>query len=453
MEPVDDARARLRRMMLVSARIVRRFCFVSISAAAASWWFVAAGAATSLPQRGPRPPAVPGPMLAQGTFTFETPDLSLVLVRSSQTVAALRTKGPDAFDFTPGDLLVERSRDGYYHLGDLDLRVRAGSSGEWKDFSTAAARAPVTPLPPAAGDLAAADLAPTIGADVPLRVTRAWRVERGALVLRFALTNTTSGPVQIGALGIPMVFNNVLSNRTLDQAHASCVFYDPYVGMDAGYVQVARLTGRGPVLLVTPYGRTPLEAWNPIMNPRRTGGGAGAAGAPAAASDAPATPPLFTDATPRGQTFEGFFDWMAHSAAFAEREWKDAQPWNPPTMATLQPGETRGYGVQFRLAPDLRGIDRTLLEGDRTPVAGGLPVAIGVPGYILPMDIDGRLFVKYGRAIRAVEVEPRGAIAVTRLAATPGGWQAMAVRGRTWGRARVDAHATTTARCRRCTTG
>jgi len=376
-------------------------------------------------------------MLDQGTFTFDTPDLSLVLVRSSQTVAALRTKGPDAFDFTPGDLLVERSRNGYYHLGDLDLRLRRGTTGAWRDYSTAAARAPVTPV--AAGNEAhvAADITPTFAADMPLRVTRRWGLEGKRLVLSFTLTNATAGPVQIGALGIPMVFNNVLSNRSLDQAHASCVFYDPYIGMDAGYVQVARLTGRGPVLLVTPYGRTPLEAWNPIMNPRQTGGGAGAAGAPAAAGDAQATPPLLTDATPRGQTFEGFFDWMAHSAAFAEREWKHAQPWNPPTMATLQPGEERVYGVEFRLAPDLRGIDRTLVEGDRTPVEGGRPVATGVPGYILPMDIDGRLFVKYGRALRTIDVEPGGALTVARLATTPGGWQAMSVRGRVWGRARL----------------
>ncbi|HYY72299.1 MAG TPA: DUF5695 domain-containing protein [Candidatus Bathyarchaeia archaeon] len=44
------------------------------------------------------------------------------------------------FDFTPGDLLIERSRDGYYHLGDIDLRLRPGTSGEWKNYSTALAR-------------------------------------------------------------------------------------------------------------------------------------------------------------------------------------------------------------------------------------------------------------------------------------------------------------------------
>ena len=42
--------------------------------------------------------------------------------------------------------------------------------------------------------------------------------------------------MQIGALGFPMVFNNVITNRTLDQAHTTCSFADPYVGRDAGYL-------------------------------------------------------------------------------------------------------------------------------------------------------------------------------------------------------------------------
>src|SRR5512147_3113911 len=54
-------------------------------------------------------PPRPGPMLEQGTLTLETPDFTLTLVKSSQTVASLRAKAADGFDFTPGDLLVERS--------------------------------------------------------------------------------------------------------------------------------------------------------------------------------------------------------------------------------------------------------------------------------------------------------------------------------------------------------
>ena len=76
-------------------------------------------------------PPTPGPMLSQGTVDFDTPEFTLTLVRSSQTVAALKPKGAGEFDFTPGDLLVERSKDGYVHLGDITFRLRIGTSGDW----------------------------------------------------------------------------------------------------------------------------------------------------------------------------------------------------------------------------------------------------------------------------------------------------------------------------------
>src|SRR5512142_2201008 len=89
-------------------------------------------------------PSIPGPMLSAGTVDFDTPDFTLTLVKSSQTVAGLKAKRAASFDFTPGDILVERSQNGYYHLGDIDLRVRVGVSGEWKSYSTAVARKPVS---------------------------------------------------------------------------------------------------------------------------------------------------------------------------------------------------------------------------------------------------------------------------------------------------------------------
>src|SRR6266446_10210754 len=119
-------------------------------------------------------PPTPGPMLAQGRITLDTPEFTLDLVRSSQTVAGLKPKAVPEFDFTPGDLIVERSKDGYYHLGDLNLRVRMGNSGDWKNYSTAVARQPVLALNPPEGALAAADLSPTLPADIPLQISRAW---------------------------------------------------------------------------------------------------------------------------------------------------------------------------------------------------------------------------------------------------------------------------------------
>ena len=362
---------------------------------------------------GPAPATTPGPMLSQGVIPIATPDFTLSLVRSSQTVAALKPNGADGFDFTPGDLLVERSQDGYYHLGDLDLRVRSGGSGAWKNYSTALARMPVTALPASSEVLAAADLSPTLPENIPLQVTRTWMLEHGKLVLRFALRNRSAQKVEIGALGIPMIFNNVLSKRSLDEAHAKCSFYDPYIGEDAGYLQVTRLSGHGPALLVVPEGETPFEAYKPILDSKPN-----------------LAPAVFEDPTPRTITFEGFYDWMVHSRAFAENEWQNARQWNPPTSLTLAPGEEKAYGVRFLLAPVIREIEKTLAANDR-------PVAVGIPGYVLPTDLEARLFLKYREDVQSIAVEPQAALAARPLPATRGGWHAYAVQGKTWGRARM----------------
>ena len=364
-------------------------------------------------QRQEKEAPTPGPMLEQGFLDLETPAFSLRLVRSSQTVAALKPKGAGDFDFTPGDLLVERSKDGYYHVGDIDLRLRKGSSGEWHNYSTALARRPVTALPTAPQILAAADLAPTLPADIPLQVTRTWALEGGKLVLQFTLKNKAAENVQIGALGVPMIFNNVLNGRSLEQAHAICSFYDPYIGEDAGYLQVTRLSGQGPALLVLPEGKTPFEAYRPILDARHSAGAS-----------------IFRDLTPRGITFEGFYDWMVHSAALAENEWKKAKPWNPPTQLTLAPGQSKIYAVKFVIADAIRHIEKTLEENRR-------PLAVGIPGYVLPMDMQGELFLKYPAPVKSVTVEPAGAMAIKGGAGAAGSWKKYSLQGKLGGRARL----------------
>ncbi len=366
-------------------------------------------------QRGnDKKPTTPGPMLAQGVEDYDTPDFTLTLVRSSQTVAALKPKGADGFDFTPGDLLTERSQNGYFHLGDITLRLRTEGSADWKNYSTSAARTPVKTLPASASVLAAADLTPTLPADLPLRITRTWAVDEGKLILRFAMTNTSTKPVQIGALGIPLIFNNVLNDRSLEQAHAICSFYDPYIGEDAGYLQVTRLNGHGPTLLVVPDGRTPFEAYNPILDRKGHWGAA----------------PVFTDPTPRGIAFEGFYEWMVHSEAYAENEWKNAHPWNPPTSLTLAPGESKSYGLKLLVSDSIRNIEKTLAGNQR-------PVAVGVPGYVLPQDMEGRLFLRYGRRVKSLRVEPASAIEIREDSSNHKYWKAYTLHGKNWGRSRL----------------
>jgi hypothetical protein len=156
---------------------------------------------------------------------------------------------------------------------------------------------------------------------------------------------------------MPMVFDNIIDDRTLEQAHAEASFTDPYIGRDAGYLQVTRLSGKGPALLVLPDAHTPLEAYVPLPNPRASKPGA-----------------VFTERSQRSQTSEGFYDWTVASKGYAENEWKDAgEQWNTPTSITLAPGESRSIGVRFVEAPHIRAIEDTLAANHR-PVAVGIAV-------------------------------------------------------------------------------
>jgi len=353
-------------------------------------------------------------MLDQGIHDYDTPDFTLSLVRSSQTVAALKPKGADGFDFTPGDLLVARSQNGYFHLGDLTLRLRTENSTEWMNYSSAGTRVPVRALPASGSVLASADLTPTFSTDLPLQITRMWLLEDGKLTLRFVLKNKSPNTVRIGALGVPMIFNNVLNDRSLEQAHAICSFYDPYIGEDAGYLQVTRLNGHGPVLLVIPDGKTPFEAYSPILDRKRARG----------------AKPIFTDPTPRGITFEGFYEWMIHSQAYAENEWRNAEQWNPASAVVIKPGESKSYGLKFVLSDSIRNIEKTLSENKR-------PVAVGIPGYVLPTDVEGRLFLSYNQPVNSITVEPPSAIEIHEDSPTRDGQKAYTIQGKNWGRARL----------------
>ena len=341
--------------------------------------------------------------LENGFYTYNAGAFNLKLVKSSQTVAGLQPKMVKDFDFVPSDSLKVRSSDGLYHLGDINLKLRYIGEEAWKSYSTAAKRSPVKNIAMGKNVLAAADLAATLPADIPLQVKRMWEMLNGKLVLRFELKNKTNKNVEIGALGIPMIFDNILEGRTLEQTHAKNVFYDPYIGKDAGYLQVTRLSGHAPSLLVAPLGHTPFEAYNPLND----------------------------DRTPRGIAFEGFYEWMVYSKAYAENEWKNAEQWNTPTSTSLKPGESRSYALQFILSGAAKDIENKLIENKR-------PVAISVPGYVLPKDVEGKLFINYPKKIKAIQVQPENALKVSAIGSTKNGWKSYTVKGNTWGRARLS---------------
>src|SRR3546814_21150309 len=116
-------------------------------------------------------------------------------------------------------------------------------------------------------------------------------------------------------------------------------------------------------------------------------------------------------------------DWTVHSAALAEREWKDAgEQWNAPTSRTLAPGEAVEVGVRLVQAPSIRAIASTLIAHKR-------PVAIGIPGYVVPMDQQASLFVKAPSRIASLESHHAGAVEATAAGSVKGRCR-LATRGR-----------------------
>ena len=343
----------------------------------------------------------------------ELPAFAVGLRSDTQTLVRLSPRALPGFSFVPTSREAERSGDGYNHIGDLNLRLRT-TGGEWRDFASAHDRAPIRALPVHGDIIAAADITATMGTGFPLTVRRDWIAADEALIVRFTLTNPTDQPIEIGAFGMPMVFDNIIQDRTLEQAHAKASFVDPYIGRDAGYLQVTRLNGKGPALLVLPEKATPLEAYRPLRQ--------------AGASDHDAD--IFTERTPRNQTSEGFYDWTVASKGFAEREWKQAgRQWNEPPSITLAPHETRRFGLRLVQSPTIRGIEDTL-------AAYGRPVAIGIPGYVVPADMDVSLFLKAPQKVTGFSSYPDGALNVTPMPGR-GMWQRYAVTGHGFGRARL----------------
>jgi len=120
----------------------------------------------------------PGPStlgIKKGTITCQTPLFQLSLLKSSQTVSALKTNDADSFDFTPGDRLKARDKNGFYHLGDITLGIRTGDSSEWNYYSTSKNRMDIDAIPSDNPNvIAAADLSKTLPVEIPLQIIRYW---------------------------------------------------------------------------------------------------------------------------------------------------------------------------------------------------------------------------------------------------------------------------------------
>ncbi|PYH93437.1 hypothetical protein BO71DRAFT_381593 [Aspergillus ellipticus CBS 707.79] len=330
--------------------------------------------------------------LAHST-TFSTQYFTGELDESSGVLRSLKSSLDSSFDFSPYDVFNNRSGDSHYHTGDLTLRYRVGNATAWIDADTVTNRVPLTNST-TSNSILSSNLDRTIGnvSEDHLSITRAWTEYEGDLAVNFTLTNRNSQPIEIGSLGLPIEFNSIFTDRTAVETLQKCVLVDPFIGLQAGYVQVTRLLGQGPHLVITPLDLdTKFEAWRFL------------------------TEDTDTSLAYQSQVFEGNYEWQIYSKAYAEQEWKGVEPWNSPTSLVLSPGQSISYGLRFTAVSDVKKIEPTVF-------ALGHPVAVGIPGYVVPKDLEGQLFVNTTVGVGTVNVSPDSCLSITSLGSNNGNW-------------------------------
>lgn len=338
--------------------------------------------------------------LSNGYTQIQTADFKGTIVKSSGTLASLNSSRT-GFGFLPTDLLSKLAFNGAHHLGDITFRYRTSSSQSWTSVDSASSRKAVTQLTKlGTGVVAGANLAPTLGNTLPLNVTREWILSDNSIALRFNITNTATSSVELGSLGLPVSINNIFTNRPAEETQAKCSFADPYIGLDAGYVRVSPLSGTGNALVIAPLNGSQFEAWRFLKEPTGSFGY-------------------------QSQTFEGNYEWQIHSLAWAQNEWKGATPWNTPTSKTLQPGEVYSIGLRFALADSIQTIEDAVI---RT----GTPLAVGIPGFIVPSDLTAQLYINHSSTVKSVDAS---GFTVTNSGSSSGlTTYSLSPKGSTWGR-------------------
>lgn len=308
---------------------------------------------------------------------FAIPNFNGSFATGSGVLQALRITSDSGFNFSPSDVFYPRKNASQYHTGDLTFQYRTSDSSDWVTADTSHIRSNGT-TSDQTGSLLSTDLNQVLpNLSNSLQVQRRWLNIDDDLGLEFTISNDGSEAIELGSLGMPIEMNNIFSTRTAVETMNNCVLVDPYIGLHAGYAQVTRLTGTGPALVITPLNaESKFEAWRFLHEPEDYG-------------------PLGYEV----QTFEGNYAWEVFTKAWAENEWSETEPWNPPTSKFLAAGKSITVGLRFTVADEIQHIEDTV-----TTV--GSPLAVGIPGYVVPHEVVAKLFVHTAEKIKSVDVEP-----------------------------------------------
>ena len=185
-------------------------------------------------------------------------------------------------------------------------------------------------------------------------------VRDGAVVWTMTLHNTTSLPLEVGDLALPLPMNTEFQQG---KPATASVLKHSFVSGHGSYLFWMRSNSVGPYLTLTPLDGTPLEYWDT----------------------------------------QGGYRVFIHSAAAGAAAKEQGCRWRQPHTSLLlapagQPGDTRTYGFKLGWAADYDGVRQLLVDE-------GLVDVQVVPGMTLPSDLSARFALRTDRKIHAVEAE------------------------------------------------
>lgn len=128
--------------------------------------------------------------------SFNSSTFNLKLNGSSQTLASLSPKSNPSFDFSPFDVLGNRSQNGNYHLGDVTLRYRQTGQTAWTNVDTAQKRAPVSSHTVSGDVFSVSNLAPTISGTLPFSIS----LSQASFTLALPLSSSPTALPGVSAL-------------------------------------------------------------------------------------------------------------------------------------------------------------------------------------------------------------------------------------------------------------
>lgn len=270
-------------------------------------------------------------------------------------------------------------------LGDVVFRFRNGG-GPWQHGSTAGSRSARTSRKSETNGEHSIDF---IYRSTPANsdgirgfdFDETYTLRGNVLLWSLTLRNQTDRPLEIGDIGLPLLFNTIYA-RDPSITYGKRVIRHSYIAGDNSFIFLTRANGAGPYLLMTPQSGTHLEFFEPTIR-----GG-----------HADSTASVFY---PRS-AWEGLYTAYIHAAAEG-KGFETQGTWRQPLTSKVlaprdRPGSSVTYTFQFQWAPDYRAI-RDLL------VRNGLIDVKVAPGMVIPSDLSAEVALRTREPIHAVTAE------------------------------------------------